>query len=489
MDGAEVEGEFDINSADLTGQFSANGATFRNAGGRAVWAQGVSATGWFMDGAEVEGEFTINSARLAGQFSANGAKFRHSGRAIVLEYAEIAGGVFLRPLEGQPCRIEGGFHAPHARIGVRCELDEAVFDCGTGFTAINLTAARMEGRLKMPRVVQRGIINLSRAWCDILDDHHAGWPEPLGRDCDPCGRETFRLANGQDTGFDIQHLVLDGFRYEHFEHADGGSDDSIWKARTDWLSAQSAKVLKQQFDPQPWRQCARVLRDTGFDEAAQKVSIARRERERRSDDKTKNPTAWQKLKRRGLIFSDWFLHKFADYGYSPWKGVRWSFGLIILCSLLYSGGARLCGGLDGWESRSRLACSGQPAFLQTKFNDFEEVTILGPDGPPKKVAAGKNEKHRPGYPEFRAFAFSLDAFVPLLDLGSEGYWRANTRAWWSKYPVLEIGSGKNRYVLGRHIPIGWLLYALSVIQMILGSIFIAITVTGFTGLLTRDDMK
>ncbi len=199
------------------------------------------------------------------------------------------------------------------------------------------------------------------------------------------------------------------------------------------------------------------------------------------------------MKRRGLIFSDWFLHKFADYGYSPWKGVRWSAGLVLLCGAIYGLAAYGCGPLQGWEAAKGNACAGQPAFVQTKFNDFEEVAVLLADGQPKKDASGREEKHRPGYPEFRPFAFSLDLFVPLLDLGSEGYWRANTAAgipWgFTKNPFLEIGIGKHRIVLAPEFPVGWLLYVLSVIQVILGSIFIAITITGFTGLLTRDDMK
>lgn len=115
------------------------------------------------------------------------------------------------------------------------------------------------------------------------------------------------------------------------------------------------------------------------------------------------------------------------------------------------------------------------------------------DDQTKNPTAWQKLKHRPGYPEFRAFAFSLDLFVPLLDLGSESYWRANTAAgipWgFTMHPLLEIGIGKHRFVIAPEFPIGWLLYVLSVLEVILGSIFIAITVTGFTGLLTRDDMK
>ncbi len=74
---------------------------------------GVSATGWFMRGAEVDGEFAINSARLGGSSMRAGARFCHStGRAIVLEYADIAGGVFLRSLEKQPAASKAGFMQP-----------------------------------------------------------------------------------------------------------------------------------------------------------------------------------------------------------------------------------------------------------------------------------------------------------------------------------------------------------------------------------------
>lgn len=494
FDGCTLKGESDFSDAEIAGQFSASldggqRAEFINPGQRAIFAQGVKANGWFMLGARVEGEFRINSAKITGQFTATAAEgkpaefINPSGKAINAEYARIDGGIWLAQWGGTGgANLRGRLSLGHAKIGMRAQLAGAEFDCGEGDLAIDCGMARIEGTLVMPDRLVRGLIDLSRAHCDTLDDVVKGWPEPLGRGCTTCGRETRKRIEADESGkkieqeYEIQHLVLDGFTYDHLEFPDGKTGEKPGEARKGWLSAQSATALKHQFDPQPWRQCAKTLREMGYDEAAQQISIERRVRERCSDG-----THWfARLINR-------FLHVVADYGYNPWKGVVWCLVVIGFCAALYHGGAALCSGLDGWEAAKGNACGGEPAFVQTKFNDFEEVVLLGPDGKAKKDAEGREEKHRPGYPEFRPLAFSLDLFVPLLDLGADGYWRANTRAWWTgQLPFgIELADGSKAVT----IPVGWVLYVLSVVQTIFGSILIAIVITGFTGLLTRDDMK
>ena len=52
-------------------------------------------------------------------------------------------------------------------------------------------------------------------------------------------------------------------------------------------------------------------------------------------------------------------------------------------------------------------------------------------------------------------------------------------------PVLAYADGTP--ILGAAVPVGWLLHILFVLERIVGAILIALAVTGFTGILTRDD--
>lgn len=476
MNGARVEGAFNIAQAEITGQFNANAVAgqrteFINPDGKggfgnAIFAQGVKAGGWFMQGARVEGAFNINAAEISGQFNASGASFENpTSTSINAEYARIGGGFWLVVWDSADgASLRGLLTLAHARIGTRVQLAGAGFDCGKGRVAIACQMAQFTGRLVMPDRAVRGIIDLSRAHCGTLEDVAEGWPKPLERDCAHCGRETLKREDGTDTGIDIQHLVLDGFTYDHLEFANGESDKSIWQARIDWLSGQSVKALKHEFDPQPWRQCARVLRAMGHDEAAQKISIERRVRERFSDG-----TSWFARQ----VSS--FLHLVADYGYNPWKGVLSGLFVVLLWAGAYGWGDFSCAGSKGGLNTAKgNSCGGHPAFSQTKYADFE----------------GKEGERKIGYPAFNSILYSFDTFVPLIDFGMDSYWRANAKAVMRlKTPILQIGEGPGAVRIGTQFPIGWLLYVLSVVQIILGSILIAITITGFTGLLTRDDMK
>ena len=564
MDGAEVKGCFDINSATITGQFSASdGATFDNAGSIAVEAHSVRADSWFMDGVTVRGTLSISSATIVGPFSATqGAIFENPGQAaiqahsitvgswfmekaivrgsfgiqgaaisgqleaesasfenptgdaILCVYSSIADGIILRDAKvtgginlsstvisktvaldrcevfatrhraislsdahviGETrindAKLYGHFHAHRARFDgrlsfqgasitassvarSRCqisaelargyhEIDEARQDrCKD--KAISLVEARVDGRLVLPEQCPDGIVDLSRAHCDTLEDRAAGWPPPLAKGKRACGA---RVCIAEQS--DVQHFILDGFEYDHLEFPTGEEHDTgnVAAARIRWLTSQSAQHLVKHFNPQPWRQAASVLRAMGYEEAAQAVAIERRVRQRISD----GVSPFQRA-------VSWLLHQLADYGFNPWKTVSLAVLFVILCAGVYGWGTASC------NPNMIESCEGQAAFTQVRFGDIE----------PGKA-----------YPELNALLYSADAFLPLLDLGTEPYWRPNTSAWVKlPYPVL---TSFDRILISENFPIGWILYILSIIETIVGALIVAVAVTGFTGLLTRDE--
>ncbi|MBU1305633.1 MAG: hypothetical protein KKF33_08955, partial [Alphaproteobacteria bacterium] len=209
--------------------------------------------------------------------------------------------------------------------------------------------------------------------------------------------------------------------------------------------------------PQPWRQAAGVLRGMGYDQAAQSLSIERRVRERLAD----NTPRFQRL-------VSWFLHAVADYGFNPWKTVLLSVATIVVFAALYWGGTAICG--DPNLRMGSTACDGQPLFIAVQLSN---VDVSAPGG----------------YPRFDPLAYSLGAFVPLFDLGTEPYWRANAGAGeWFSVPVwLGPPAQNGRWSFSLTWSWGMTVYWLFVLERFVGAILLAIAVTGFTGLLTRDE--
>lgn len=139
---------------------------------------------------------------------------------------------------------------------------------------------------------------------------------------------------------------------------------------------------------------------------------------------------------------NWILHRLADYGFNPWKTVGWSIAVIALSGAIYWSGTTACGSVD---------CADDSAFVCSQVDGLEA----------RRPGLRPVTEH---YPPFQPFIYSLDVFVPILDFGMEEYYRPNTR-----------------------LPAGRTLYEVMVLERIVGAFLVALAITGFTGLLTRDE--
>lgn len=551
MNNSRVIGRFDISGATILSTLTAQNTTFENAGSLAICAEGIKAIDCFMHGARVIGEFNITSAALDGQLSAIEFELDNAGgRAILASYSKFNGGIFLRgksschgsiildrteinialDLRGLTVSSLIGWSAINlngATVNGDTILDEgtvegtkidaatligafkarrAKFNGGLFFgkanltaaslahrdclfmdsesktpeapafegrhMAIDLTEARIDGRLVMPNdsANVRGIVDLSRARCDTLEDFSDGWPAPWpqareGRVelCD--GRECFEEDRRT---VDVQHLDLDGFEFAHLANPagvdgrrepDASASDGIAKARIRWLEAQSRRALVTDFNPQPWRQTAKVLREMGYDEEAREVSVRRRVRQRQA--------ATTPFPRRVVSL---LLHVTSDYGFNPWKTVGWSVGVIAAFFAIY------------WTAASHCAlpgCRDGSVFSPIAIAE-RDPTILVPQPwrTPRPLAAVSED-----YPPFLPALFSLDTFLPLIPLGIEDDWAPNAD-FTAPGPIYWLTGGQ----LGTmQFPWGRVLLYLMVLQELLGAVLLAIAISGFTGLLTRDE--
>lgn len=517
LNGAQVTGACQLERATITGQFVARGARFENSAADAINAKNCDCADFFLDNATVIGACDIAGATVKGQFAAEGATFDYPGGIAISASTAHIGSWFMCPRKdgnknGQPTSVHGTINLVRAHIAHDLDFQNVQLKAGHHLAisargivvegsvylwrgskvdggirfwgaeikgqlsltdssitsamlarkrsadplpplpadandsntvlwtslALDLSEARV-GHLTMPdRLDNRpqGIIDLSRARIGTFTDFKAAWPPKVDRKTRACVERPC-----DENGRDADHLVLDGFEYEHLDNPDGlpfGETGAVAEARRDWLLGQSRDDVFERLKPQPWRQLGKILAKQGYEDDARKISIQRRLSQRHAKGMWLGPRALNRA-----------LHWLADYGFNPWKTIGWSAGVVGVFSLLY------------WGVAAKYSDPKQPLA----FNELVFVQTLAADFAPgfQSNAEAKQELLKV-YPRFDPLMYSLDVFLPLVDLGVEKYWRVNTGTW--------LGVG---------------LYYLSILEGIIGAILLLLIVTGFTGLLTRDE--
>ena len=207
------------------------------------------------------------------------------------------------------------------------------------------------------------------------------------------------------------NLDLTGFIYGGFS---GGPADS--ESRLEWIHRQARGDWVQ---PQPYRQLAQVLRDDGREEGAIRVEIARESALSEYGGMRLSDRIWR-LALRVTI----------GYGYRPLRALWWILLFVILGTVLF-----------GWGYRARL-------ITPTEESAYESFCATGV--PP------------PHYPVFSSLVYSLENFLPVVDLHQGTYWRPNPRHRAGEKPVAGGDSIREtlparllRWYLWVHILAGW----------------------------------
>ncbi len=87
----------------------------------------------------------------------------------------------------------------------------------------------------------------------------------------------------------------------------------------------------------------------------------------------------------------------------------------------------------------------------------------------------------PTYPRFNAIVYSLDVFLPFVDFGFKYHWMPNTSH--RQIAVLRIPETQWLRSSAITLTMGGVLYALYVLEMVVGLVLTSLAVTAFTGLL------
>ena len=196
-------------------------------------------------------------------------------------------------------------------------------------------------------------------------------------------------------------LLLDGFVYSRIE--DGAPIDI--ESRIDWLRRQP----EQPFHPQPYVQLASVLRNSGHNAEAEGILIAKEEERLR----VTNVPWYEWLWFKGLKWT-------IGYGHKPERAIAYVAGMLILGAWFFGVGYK------------------KNLMVATQDNS-EQVA------------------------QFNQLIFSLDAFIPLVNLHQEPYWLPSPNC---GNPFLGIKSGAwLRFYLWFHIAAGWVLTTLLVVGL------------------------
>ena len=205
------------------------------------------------------------------------------------------------------------------------------------------------------------------------------------------------------------NLILNGFVYGEIA---GGPSDA--RMRLQWLALQPPE-----YRPQPYRELAKVLSEAGREEGATDVLIAKEIALRQRGNRTWPQRAWN-------LMLEWTI----GFGYRPLRALWWISGFVVLGTILF-----------GWGYQMRLITPTEEAAYR------EFVT---------------NGEAPPHYPIFNPFVYSLENFLPVVELHQDKYWRPNPRHVVSRRSRREtapvdssVPSRFLRWYLWIHILAGW----------------------------------
>jgi hypothetical protein len=423
-DGVRIDGDFNLGDCSVDGQIrflgakingnvDCRGTRLSNSGDDAIAADGASVMGdVFLRQIPIcEGAIRLIGATISGDISCDNTWISNpSGTVLNLDRTKIEGSVFLRNNFG----CQGQVRIMGATINGNLECDGARLS-NPGGTVLNIEGTRFLRNVFLRRgFYAKGRVNLASA---IIEG----------------SLHIYGLTNSQDLILNLRHsrigtlwddqaswpaqgnLFLDGFQYDRLSE----TSPLNAKSRNLWLSRQRA----DQFLPQPFEQLAMALRAMGHNRDARLIMIEKNRARARHADFLSQDWWWYRAFGRAI-----------GYGYRPWRAFAMSLAVIIVGAVLFATGFR-----NGLISPTSQRISRQLGTVATRGTTF-------PDD----------------YPVFNAFAYSLEAFTPLLKLDQTASWQPNANR---GAPLVILGLATTtgallRYYLWAHITLGWVLTTL-----------------------------
>ncbi|NLD39134.1 MAG: hypothetical protein GX654_19925 [Desulfatiglans sp.] len=392
--GFKAFGEVNFFNAFIKGDFNCSGGSFKNKDGVALNLEQIDIDGdLFFDsipkpkcGAKTifraEGEINLNGASVDGKIQCSGGYFENttgSKKAITAMGITIKGPLFM----------DDGFHAKGEVDITNAKIAAPVYCCGglfenTNGNAINAERAVVQGDFTLEKSSVKsdknsfihvdGFIRLEKARIEkALVFNSISENSKCTLDLKNAYAHT--LEDKEQVWKNINSLDINGFDYINIAYG------SPYEAanRIEWLRLHNKN---NQFSPQPYRTLASVLDNMGHTHEARSIRIEM------NHELQKSKIALQRK------IKLWVLGKLIDYGYNPFK--VWKLALLII-------------------------------FLGTVFFWFgKTLDIIHPTNIKLKLLENGFSQKYPHYPKFCPVIYSIDVFLPIVDLHKEESWRPDT---------------------------------------------------------------
>lgn len=387
--GATVTGEIRLRGARLGGNIEADGAAITSPDGVAVDADGLEARGGFLlRGANVCGGINISAVRLGGDVNAVGARIERPG-----EVALNGDGIAARgDLALRGATIAGEVSLLGAHFGGDLDCTAATLAQPGGY-ALRLNRARIDGAFFLRQGASIvGTLDLTATGIGAIYDEQACWPQK-------------------------GDLLLNRCQYGAFI---GGPIDA--ESRLGWLSRQVSERWKEDFWPQPYEQLSTVLREMGHDEEARAVLIVKERLQRRARRaRARNP-----LLRATLAVNDGVLAVTVRYGRQPllallWLILFWAIGAVVF-GIAEQNSALKPNSPVVLRSLEWTMCALQQTNSRYMPSTGQVMAGRASSGQ-TQLSCFLSQPEASSYPEFNPLMYSLDAMLPVMEIGQKQYWR------------------------------------------------------------------
>jgi cytoskeletal protein CcmA (bactofilin family) len=361
-----------------------------------------------LEGFQGGGDLLIQGCILGGLPSQPGLSLKRAEIAgeVRIKDSSILSGLDAEKLHARSLYVEGTFLTGGEGIG----SDSPALQLeGKWAGGLSLKDAQLEERAYFKAVTIMGPVSLRYAQMQTLEIVVEQKPE----------------ENGKVANIGLSPLEgwvdLHGISVSRWVFSGPAIEDKDSETRLRLFSAWLRRQLPH-YSAHPYESVAKALKAEADENAALRILI------QKEDDVglAQNLPLWKRFWRGLLRYT-------VGHGYRPEWALGWILAFIALGAFFFDLGYR----------EGVMAPASTDVLVQEMYQKYREI--------PKD------------YPTFSAWAYSIDAFIPFLDLILEHYWIPNADAGWAGALL--------RIYLWIHIGVGW----------ILSSLFL----TGVTGIIRR----